>query len=44
MQMHGGIGFTWDHDLHLYIRRAFATEELLGTTMWHRDRLAELLV
>jgi alkylation response protein AidB-like acyl-CoA dehydrogenase len=44
MQMHGGIGFTWDHDLHLYIRRAFATEELLGTTAWHRDRLGELVL
>jgi alkylation response protein AidB-like acyl-CoA dehydrogenase len=44
MQMHGGIGFTWDHDLHLYIRRAFASEELLGDTAWHRDQLAELLL
>ena len=44
IQMHGGIGFTWDHDLHLYMRRAFASEELLGTTAWHRDRLAELVL
>ena len=44
IQMHGGIGFTWDHDLHLYIRRAFASEELLGDTGWHRDRLAEVLL
>jgi alkylation response protein AidB-like acyl-CoA dehydrogenase len=44
MQMHGGIGFTWDHDLHLYIRRAFATESMLGTTAWHRERLAELVL
>jgi len=44
VQMHGGIGFTWDHDLHLYVRRAFQTEELLGTTAWHRDRLAELVL
>jgi alkylation response protein AidB-like acyl-CoA dehydrogenase len=44
MQMHGGIGFTWDHDLHLYIRRAFATEDMLGTTAWHRERLAELVL
>jgi alkylation response protein AidB-like acyl-CoA dehydrogenase len=42
--MHGGIGFTWDHDLHLYIRRAFATESMLGTTAWHRERLAELVL
>jgi alkylation response protein AidB-like acyl-CoA dehydrogenase len=44
IQMHGGIGFTWDHDLHLYMRRAFASEELLGSTAWHRDRLAELVL
>ena len=44
IQMHGGIGFTWDHDLHLYMRRAFASEEVLGTTAWHRDRLAELVL
>jgi len=44
MQMHGGIGFTWDHNLHLYIRRAFATEDMLGTTAWHRERLAELVL
>jgi len=44
MQMHGGIGYTWDHDLHLYIRRAFATEDMLGTTAWHRERLAELVL
>jgi acyl-CoA dehydrogenase len=41
MQMHGGIGFTWENDLHLYIRRALATEDLLGSTAWHRDRLAD---
>jgi alkylation response protein AidB-like acyl-CoA dehydrogenase len=44
IQMHGGIGFTWDHDLHLYIRRAYAFEDLLGTTTYHRRRLAELVL
>jgi alkylation response protein AidB-like acyl-CoA dehydrogenase len=44
MQMHGGIGFTWDHDLHLYLRRAFAAEDVLGTTAWHRARLADLVL
>ena len=29
MQIHGGIGYTWEHDLHLYIRRAYASEHLL---------------
>jgi len=44
IQIHGGIGYTWEHDLHLYIRRAYASEHLLGTGDWHRDRLAELLL
>jgi alkylation response protein AidB-like acyl-CoA dehydrogenase len=44
VQMHGGIGVTWDHDLHLYMRRAFASDEILGTTAWHRARLADLVM
>lgn len=44
IQIHGGVGFTWEHDLHLFIRRAYASEALLGTTGWHHDRLGELLV
>ena len=44
IQIHGGIGYTWEHDLHLYIRRAYASEHLLGTTAWHHDRLAALLL
>jgi alkylation response protein AidB-like acyl-CoA dehydrogenase len=43
IQIHGGIGYTWEHDLHLFIRRAYASEALLGTTGWHHDRLAALL-
>ena len=43
IQIHGGIGYTWEHDLHLFMRRAFGTEALLGTTGWHHDRLADLL-
>ncbi|HTD49876.1 MAG TPA: acyl-CoA dehydrogenase [Acidimicrobiia bacterium] len=42
-QIHGGIGYTWEHDLHLYLRRATADEDLLGTTSWHLDRVADLL-
>jgi|tagenome__1003787_1003787.scaffolds.fasta_scaffold20989632_9 alkylation response protein AidB-like acyl-CoA dehydrogenase len=42
-QIHGGIGYTWEHDLHLYLRRATADEDLLGTTSWHLDRIASLL-
>jgi alkylation response protein AidB-like acyl-CoA dehydrogenase len=44
IQIHGGIGYTWEHDLHLYIRRAYASEHLLGTSAWHHDRLAALLL
>jgi alkylation response protein AidB-like acyl-CoA dehydrogenase len=44
IQIHGGIGYTWDHDLHLYIRRAYTSEHLLGTAGWHHDRLADLLL
>lgn len=44
VQIHGGIGYTWEHDLHLFVRRAFAAEAWLGNADWHHDRLAELLV
>jgi alkylation response protein AidB-like acyl-CoA dehydrogenase len=44
IQIHGGIGYTWEHNLHLYIRRVYANEHLLGTTGWHHDRLADLLL
>jgi hypothetical protein len=43
IQIHGGIGYTWEHDLHLFIRRATASEFLLGATSWHHDRIADLL-
>ncbi len=42
-QVHGGIGYTWEHDLHLFIRHAYGTEAWLGTTDWHHDRLGDLL-
>ncbi len=42
-QVHGGIGYTWEHDLHLFTRHAYGSEHWLGTTAWHHDRLAELL-
>ncbi len=44
IQIHGGIGYTWEHDLHLYIRRAYGAEAFLGTAGWHHDRLADLLM
>ncbi|MFI7699000.1 acyl-CoA dehydrogenase family protein [Nonomuraea sp. NPDC049480] len=41
--LHGGIGFTWEHDAHLFYKRAKADEVLLGPPRLHRERLAELL-
>ncbi len=43
IQVHGGIGFTWEHDAHLYFRRARADAALLGDADWHRERIASLL-
>lgn len=43
LQLHGGIGFTWEHDSHLYFRRARADAQLLGTSSFHRERLAVTL-
>jgi alkylation response protein AidB-like acyl-CoA dehydrogenase len=43
-QVHGGIGYTWEHDLHLFIRHATGAEHWMGTTDWHHDRLADLLL
>ena len=42
-QVFGGIGYTWEHDLHLFSRHAFGSEHWMGTTDFHHDRLAELL-
>lgn len=40
VQLHGGIGVTWDHDLHLYIRRVVLERSLMGTPEDHRERIA----
>ncbi len=42
VQVHGGIGFTWEHDLQLYYKRSKASEVLFGDARDHRARLAEL--
>jgi alkylation response protein AidB-like acyl-CoA dehydrogenase len=44
VQVHGAIGFTWEHDLHLYLRRALVSREFLGSPQWHRERLAVTLL
>jgi alkylation response protein AidB-like acyl-CoA dehydrogenase len=40
IQIHGGVGFTWEYDPHLYFKRARASEALLGTPAYHREQLA----
>ena len=42
LQVHGGIGFTWEHDLHFYLKRAKANAHAFGDARWHRDRVAQL--
>jgi alkylation response protein AidB-like acyl-CoA dehydrogenase len=44
IQVHGGMGFTWENDLHLYYRRAKASEITLGDANFHRERLARLVI
>jgi alkylation response protein AidB-like acyl-CoA dehydrogenase len=41
IQIHGGIGFTWEHDAHLYFKRAKSSELFLGDASYHRERLAD---
>lgn len=43
LQIHGGIGFTWEHDVHLYLRRAKSDEVLYGDPAWHRERICTLV-
>ncbi len=44
IQLHGGIGFTWEHDAHLYLRRARGDASLFGTSAEFRGRLAQLVL
>jgi alkylation response protein AidB-like acyl-CoA dehydrogenase len=43
IQLHGGIGYTWEHDVHLYAKRAMAGAMLFGTATVHRQRVADLI-
>jgi alkylation response protein AidB-like acyl-CoA dehydrogenase len=43
IQLHGGIGFTWEHDAHLFVRRAKVDQVLYGAPDWHRERLCRLV-
>jgi alkylation response protein AidB-like acyl-CoA dehydrogenase len=44
IQVHGGIGFTWEHDLQLYYKRAKSSETLFGDATFHRERIATFIV
>ena len=43
IQMHGGIGFTWDHDMHLYFKRIWADDNAFGDSIYHRELVAQAL-
>ena len=42
LQVHGGIGFTWEHDLHFFLKRGKTDGHLFGSAREHRDRVAGL--
>jgi len=44
IQVHGGMGFTWENDIHLYYRRAKASETMLGDGAFHRERIARMVI
>ncbi len=44
MQMHGGVGFTWEYDVHLFFKRAKASEHFLGNAAYHRERIANIVL
>jgi alkylation response protein AidB-like acyl-CoA dehydrogenase len=44
IQVHGGIGFTWEHDLHFFLKRGRANAAVFGDAKWHRERVAETVL
>ena len=44
IQVHGGIGFTWEHDLHFFLKRGRANAAILGDSKWHRERVADAVL
>ncbi len=44
LQVHGAIGYTWECDLQIWMKRAWALEAAWGTSLWHRDRIARTLL
>ena len=41
LQIHGGVGFTWEYDVHLLFKRARSSSTLLGDPAWQRERVAQ---
>ena len=44
IQVHGGIGFTWEHDLHFFLKRGRANAAIFGDARWHRERIADAVL
>jgi acyl-CoA dehydrogenase len=44
VQFHGGIGYTWEHDAHFFLKRAKRQEHMFGDATWHRERIARLVI
>jgi alkylation response protein AidB-like acyl-CoA dehydrogenase len=44
IQIHGGIGFTWEHDLHFFLKRGRANAATFGDAKWHRERVADAVL
>jgi alkylation response protein AidB-like acyl-CoA dehydrogenase len=44
IQVHGGIGFTWEHDLHFFLKRGRANAAMFGDAKWHRERVADAVL
>jgi alkylation response protein AidB-like acyl-CoA dehydrogenase len=44
LQVHGGIGFTWEHDLHFFLKRGRANAAMFGDARWHRERVADAIL
>jgi alkylation response protein AidB-like acyl-CoA dehydrogenase len=44
IQIHGGIGFTWEHDMHIYFKRAKSSEVTFGDATWNRELVAQRIL
>jgi alkylation response protein AidB-like acyl-CoA dehydrogenase len=44
IQVHGGIGFTWEHDLHFFLKRGRSNAAIFGDSKWHRERVADTVL